>query len=69
MDAGSIVIGNEWERFHECWHERFILYTVNMAMSNLAFDNVYNGVILYPCITILAYPSLSAVLSSDLMLL
>ena len=26
MDAGSIVIGNVWEHFHECWHERFILY-------------------------------------------
>ena len=25
----------------------------NIAMSNLAFDNVYNGVILYPCFTIL----------------
>ena len=61
MDADSIVIGNAWERFRECWHERFILYTVNMAMSNLAFDNVYNGVILYPCFTILVYTPFSVV--------
>ena len=26
MDAGSIVIGNVWERFRECWHGRFNLY-------------------------------------------
>ena len=23
MDAGSIAIGNVWERFRECWHGRF----------------------------------------------
>ena len=28
MDAASIVRGNEWERFHECWHERFKIYIV-----------------------------------------
>ena len=26
MDAASIVSGNVWERFHECWHERFNAY-------------------------------------------
>ena len=26
MAAASIVSGNVWERFHECWHERFIGY-------------------------------------------
>ena len=26
MDAGSIVIGNVWERFRECWHGSFNLY-------------------------------------------
>jgi hypothetical protein len=29
-----------------------------MVMSNLAFANVYNGVILSPCFTILAYAPL-----------
>ena len=33
----------------------------NMAMSNLAFDNVYNGVILYPCFTILVDDPFSVV--------
>jgi hypothetical protein len=33
----------------------------NMVMSNLAFDNVYNGVILSPCFTILAYAPSSVV--------
>jgi len=26
MAAASIVSGNVWGRFHECWHERFIGY-------------------------------------------
>jgi len=26
MDAGFIVSGDVWERFHECWHERFSEY-------------------------------------------
>jgi len=26
MDAASIVSGNVWEHFHECWHERFNAY-------------------------------------------
>ena len=33
----------------------------NIAMSNLAFDNVYNGVILYPCFTILVDAPISVV--------
>ena len=33
----------------------------NMAMSNLAFDNVYNGVILYPCFTMLVDAPFSVV--------
>ena len=31
MDANSIVIGNVWECFRECWHERFILYCQSSA--------------------------------------
>ena len=34
MDAGSIVIGNIWERFRECWHGRFNLYIVNFLQRN-----------------------------------
>jgi len=30
MDAGSIVIGNEWERFRECWHGRFTIYALTI---------------------------------------
>jgi hypothetical protein len=26
MDAASIVSGNVWGRFYECWHERFDEY-------------------------------------------
>ena len=33
----------------------------NMAMSNLAFDNIYGGVILYPCFTIVAYAPFNVV--------
>ena len=35
----------------------------NMEMSNLAFDNVYNGVILYPCFTILVDAPLVLILA------
>ena len=27
MATASIVSGNVWERFHGCWHERFIGFT------------------------------------------
>jgi len=31
MDAGFIVSGIVWERFHECWHEMFSEYiSVNL---------------------------------------
>jgi len=30
MDAGSIVTGNEWECFRECWHESIVGYIVNL---------------------------------------
>jgi hypothetical protein len=26
MNVVSIVNGNAWEHFHECWHERFIVF-------------------------------------------
>jgi len=34
MAAASIVSGNVWERFHECWHERFIGYIYMFCQSS-----------------------------------
>jgi len=49
MDAGSIVIGNGWEHFRECWHGRFILHcqfsactlTRNQILGLLAVSSSY----------------------------
>ena len=35
MAAASIVSGNVWGRFHECWHERFIEY-IFMSIQSYA---------------------------------
>ena len=35
MDADSIVIGNVWERFRECWHERFIFVYCQFSAGTL----------------------------------
>ena len=32
MDAASIVSGNVWERFHECWHERLNAYICSVNL-------------------------------------
>ena len=36
MAAASIMSGNVWERFHECWHERFNAYicSVNLLQAH-----------------------------------
>ena len=34
MAAASIVSGNVWGRFHECWHERFIGYIYMFCQSS-----------------------------------
>ena len=51
MDAGSIVIGNVWERFRECWHRRLNIYsqfsagtlTRNRILGYLAISSSYIG--------------------------
>ena len=40
MDAGSIVIGNVWERFRECWHGRFNLYIVKFSAGTLTRNRI-----------------------------
>ena len=35
MAAASIVSGNVWEHFHECWHERFNAYTYICSVNLL----------------------------------
>ena len=43
MAAASIVSDNVWERFHECWHERFnvYMYSVNfLQVHEPRFDKL-----------------------------
>ena len=42
MDAASIVSGNVWERFHECWHERFnvYIYVLSIFCRNTNRDSI-----------------------------
>ena len=40
MDAGSIVTGNVWERFRECWHGRFNLCIVNFSVGTLTRNRI-----------------------------
>ena len=32
MNVASIVSGNVWEHFHECWHERFNVYICSVNL-------------------------------------
>ena len=40
MDADSIVIGNVWECFCECWHGRFNLYIVKFSAGTLTRNRI-----------------------------
>ena len=40
MDAGSIVIGNEWEHFHECWHGRFNFIYCQFSAGTLTRNRI-----------------------------
>ena len=40
MDADSIVIGNVWEHFRECWHERFIFIYCQSSAGTLTRNRI-----------------------------